>query len=302
MRARLAGLLLLAGCATPPPHDAAGGDLEVALTALAATFHGDVGIYVRHLERGDEVAIAADTPFPTASLIKVPILGALFARIEAGELAWRQELVWQQSRRYPGEDLLASFADGATITLDKLVLLMLSLSDNTASLWCQELAGTGTAINTWLAANGCTTTRVNSRTPGREAAQQRFGWGVTTPREMASLLVRIRDRSLVGPAASDVMARCLGRSHWDGEALAALPPAVHAMSKQGAVNRSRSEVVLVHAPHGDYVFCVITANQRDESWRHDNEGFVLLREISAQLWRHFEPGAAPAPAVDAKYR
>jgi beta-lactamase class A len=47
--------------------------------------------------------------------------------------------------------------------------------------------------------------------------------------------------------------------------------------------------VLVHAPRGDYVFCVITRNQADTSWKSDNEGFVLLRAVSARLWQHFAP-------------
>jgi beta-lactamase class A len=48
--------------------------------------------------------------------------------------------------------------------------------------------------------------------------------------------------------------------------LSQIPPTVQVASKQGAVNQSRSEVVLVNAPSGDYVFCVITKNQQDESW------------------------------------
>ena len=89
----------------------------------------------------------------------------------------------------------------------------------------------------------------------------------------------------------------------DGEALASVPPTVATMSKQGAVNASRSEVVLVHAPHGDYVFCVITKNQQDQSWGDDNAGFVLLRDVSRILWQHFEPTAPyAAPAGAARFR
>jgi beta-lactamase class A len=60
-------------------------------------------------------------------------------------------------------------------------------------------------------------------------------------------------------------------------------------------------VVLVHAPSGDYVFCVITKNQQDESWEANNEGFVLLRKISRILWQHFEPNSdwSPAAGVEA---
>jgi beta-lactamase class A len=105
----------------------------------------------------------------------------------------------------------------------------------------------------------------------------------------------------VSPAASEEMYRHLTRSYWTGEALSQLPPTVQAASKQGAVDRSRSEVVLVNAPSGDYVFCLITKNQQDQSWTYDNEGYVLLRRVSALLWRHFEPRHpwTPAPGADA---
>ena len=270
--------------------------LEAQLEALVAPFDGDVGIYVRHLPSGQSVALRADELFPTASMVKVPILAALLERLERGELGYHDKLTYTKDRLYAGEDLLGSFGEGEPITLDKLAFLMITTSDNTASLWCQELAGTGVAVNQWLQANGFEATRVNSRTPGREDARAAYGWGQTTPREMAELLVGVRDRALVSPAASEEMARALGRIYWDGEALSAIPPDVATMSKQGAVNASRSEVVLVHAPHGDFVFCVITKNQADESWGHDNEGFVLLREVAATLWEHFEPGRPYRPA------
>src|SRR5690606_20829117 len=135
----------------------------------------------------------ADEAFPTASMIKVPILVGTFDAIERGELAFGQELVYTDSLEYPGEDLVGALAEGTTVPLSKLTLLMITTSDNTAALWLQHLAGTGTAINAWLEAHGFRTTRVNSRTPGREADRERFGWGQTTPREMAELLVLIRE-------------------------------------------------------------------------------------------------------------
>jgi beta-lactamase class A len=286
-------LLFATACSSAPraPLATLAGDLR----ALADTVRGDVGIYVRDLRTGDEVAIAADTPFPTASMIKVPILGALLAKVDRGELDYHQQLTYTKDRLYAGEDLLGAFADGEKVELSKVAMLMITTSDNTASLWCQELAGTGTAINDWLAGHGFAATRVNSRTPGRTAEQKEFGWGVTTPREMAELLVAARDGRLGSAAMCEELRRCLSRIYWDAEALASLPPEVHTLSKQGAVNRSRSEAVLVHAPAGDYVFCVITKNQQDQSWGRDNEGFVLLRAVSARLWRHFAPERPYAP-------
>ncbi|MFK7743214.1 MAG: serine hydrolase [Planctomycetota bacterium] len=280
---------LLTSCATSPPR-APLDSLHKPIATRIDAFDGDVGLYVRDLTTGETLAFDANSVFPTASMIKVPILCALFDRIERGELGYHDELTYTKARLYPGEDLLGAFGDGETVSLDKVAMLMITTSDNTAALWCQELSGKGTSINSWLAANGFEQTRVNSRTERRSAAQKRYGWGQTTPREMAELLVRIRNGQAVSAAASDEMRRCLQRIYWDGEALASIPPGVATLSKQGAVSQSRSEVVLVHTPNGhEYVFCLITNSQQDTRWEHDNEGFVLLRDVSRILWSHFAP-------------
>ena len=284
---------------TPPPRrDAA---LEARLQQLLTPFHGTVGVYVRHLKSGRYAAIRADEVFPTASMIKVPIMLAVFQQIADGRLGWLDTLTYRDSLLYAGEDdLLGKLRDSAPIPLAQVALLMITTSDNTASLWLQKLVGTGSAINAWLAGHGFDSTRVNSRTPGREDARKAYGWGQTTPREMADLLVMIRDQRAVSPAADQEMYRMLTRIYWNGEALSRVPPWIQAASKQGAVDHSRSEVVLVNAPSGDYVFSVITKGQADTTYASDNEGYVLLRRVSALLWSAFEPTHpwTPAPGVE----
>jgi beta-lactamase class A len=270
--------------------------LTKKVTELVKGFKGDVGVYVRHLKSGRTVAINADSLFPTASMIKVPITIGVFNKIEKGELRYDSTFIYKDSLLYAGEDILGSFKHGEKVSLSKLLMLMITTSDNTASLWCQSLAGGGVEINRWLEENGFNNIRVNSRTPGREAIRTKYGWGQTSPREMAELVVRLREGKVINARTSERIYRNLGRIYWDGEALSQIPSYIHTASKSGAVNRSRSEVVLVNAPHGDYVFCVITKNQQDESWQRSNEGYVLLRNISRLLWNYFEPDSRWKPA------
>ncbi len=284
--------------APKPVKDAA---LQARLDQLVAPFRGTVGIYVRHLKTGRYAAIRADEVFPTASMIKVPIMLTLFQEISDGRLGWLDTLTYRDSLLYAGEDdLLGKLRDSTPIPLAQVAMLMITTSDNTASLWLQKLVGSGTVINAWLAGHGFDSTRVNSRTPGREDARTRYGWGQTTPREMAELLVRIREQRAVSPAADQEMYRMLTRIYWNGEALSQIPPWTQAASKQGAVDHSRSEVLLVNAPSGDYVFSLITKNAVDSSYARDNEGYVLLRRVSAVLWSTFEPKHpwSPAPGVE----
>jgi beta-lactamase class A len=292
---------LLTSCSTAPRTMKEGPDpvLQQKLEALMRGFKGDAGVYVRQLSTGRSAAIRADELFPTASMIKVSIMCALFDKIERGELAYDQTMLYRDSLKYD-DGITGSFRDSTQIPLSELVMLMMSVSDNTAALWCQQLAGSGTTINDWLETNGFHGTRVNSRTPGRRTDWEAYGWGQSTPREMAELLTRIREGRAVSPDASEEMYRVLSKPYWDGEAVSQIPPTVQVATKNGAVDASKSEAVLVNAPSGDYVFCVMTKNQQDQRWEHDNEGYVLIRNVSKLLWQYFEPDSKwePAPGME----
>lgn len=274
--------------------------LQRKLEALVAGFDGEVGIYVHNLKNGKTAAINPDSLFPTASMIKIPIMVGIFDKIARGELNPQAQLLYRDSLFYAGEDIVGNFKDSSTIALNKVQMLSITTSDNTGSLWLQQLAGGGLAINTWLANHGFVGTRMNSRTAGRQANWRKYGWGQTTPREMARLVTMIREGKAVSPSASERMYRNLGRIYFDDVALSQIPHTVQTASKQGALNQSKSEVVLVNAPSGDYVFCVITNGQKDERWAPDNAGSVLIREISKTIWQHFEPKSTwkPAPGVE----
>jgi beta-lactamase class A len=305
---RPAGVLLLGLClAAAPLHAQASHPderpdrgLQRELEQAVAGFHGKIGVYVRNLRTGRTAAINADSVFPTASMIKVPILIATFDAIQRGALHFNDSLTYRDSLLYPGGDILGMAKDSSAIDLSRVIMLMVTMSDNTAALWLQKLAGTGTAINAWLATNGFDSTRMNSRTPGRQGNWEIYGWGQTTPREMARLLTMIREEKAVSPAASQQMYRTLTRIYWNGQALSQIPPWVQAASKSGAVDASRSEVVLVNAPSGDYVFSVITKENADTSWAASNEAWILTRKISALLWARFEPKHPwhPAPGAE----
>ncbi|HAL83597.1 MAG TPA: serine hydrolase [Mucilaginibacter sp.] len=258
-------------------------------------FNGQAGIYVHNLKTGKTAAINADTLFPTASMIKVSIQCGLMDKIEKGEMQYNQKLVYRDSLLYKGEDILGSFKDKDTIEVSKVALLMITMSDNTASLWLQKLVGAD-YLNHWLDVNGFKVMRDNSKATGRGAMHAKYGWGVTTPYEMCRLFTIIRNGEAVSAAASERMIRNLGRIFWDNIALSQIPPYIHTISKQGALDDYRSETVLVNAPHGDYVFSVITNNNKDQRWTQDNEADVLIRKVSALLWHYFEPKSDWKPA------
>lgn len=270
--------------AQPPKTDK---KLQAQVQQLLTGFRGDVGVYIKNLRTGKTVAINADTLFPTASMVKIPILIGIMDKIKRCEYSYHQELVYKDSLLYAGSDILGSFKNNETIELSKVIMLMLTTSDNTASLWLQSLAGTGTRINTILDSLGCKDTRVNSRTPGREGNRSQYGWGQTTPYEMAGLMEKIYNRQVLSDSLDAQMLRLLGRNYWDEQAIGQIPPHIFVASKNGAVDASRSEVLLAMAPRNPYLFCICTKNNQDKSWGKNNEAWVLAQKLSKLLWGYY---------------
>jgi beta-lactamase class A len=253
-------------------------------------FNGVIGVYVKNLRTGKIVAINADTVFPTASIVKVPILVGVIDKIEKKQLGYEQELIYKDSLLYAGSDILGSFKSNEKVLLKKVLMLMMTTSDNTASLWLQSLAGTGTRINEIMDSLGLKDTRVNSRTTGRENNRTQYGWGQTTPYEIGTLFEKIYNNQVISSSACERMMRSLGRNYWDlNEAISMIPPTIEVFSKNGCVNAVRSEVLLVNAPNNPYIFCIFTKNNKDVSWTRENEAWTLARKLSGLVWEYFEP-------------
>ncbi len=280
----LVGNVFIANCQKQKPDK----PLQRQIEALVTGFNGQVGIFVKNLRTNRIASINADTIFPTASMVKVPILIGVMDKINNGELQYHQPLTYKDSLLYAGVDILGSFKNNEQIDMSKVIMLMLTMSDNTASLWLQSLAGGGKRINEILDGLGFKFTRVNSRTPGRESNRTQYGWGQTTPYEMATLFEKIYRGEIISDSASQKMLRLMGRDFWDEEAISQIPSTIFVAAKSGAVDASRSETLLVMAQKNPYIFSIITKNNKDKSWGKNNEAWILTRKLSKLLWNHFK--------------
>jgi beta-lactamase class A len=264
--------------------------LEKEISELVSGFHGTVGIYVHDLKKDRVAMINADTVFPTASIVKIPIMIGIMDKIQNKELEYHQPMIYKDTMNYDhGEDILGAFKPDEKILLSKLMLLSISLSDNNASLMLQGIAGGGQRINFLLDSLGFINTKVNSRTPGREKDREIYGWGETTPREIVRIMEQIEKGEVLSQKSSDRMLRTLGRQYWDEEAVSQIPPNIFVATKSGALNENRNEILYVNAPN-PYIFSIFTKNNVDQSWDYNNEAWVLTRKLSALLFKYFNPG------------
>ncbi|HET7374960.1 MAG TPA: serine hydrolase, partial [Gemmatimonadaceae bacterium] len=76
------------------------------LDAIAKTHHGVLGYAVLNLDTGERLSLRGDETFPTASLIKVPILVTLYDLAEKKELSLDDPLTVLKIDQVPGSGAL----------------------------------------------------------------------------------------------------------------------------------------------------------------------------------------------------
>ncbi len=179
--------------------------LQARLQSLAASHHGDVALYAEQLNTGRRVALNADTPVQTASVIKLTILFEAMEQVRAGKAHWEEPLTLNKGDAVSGSGVLMFFDTPLRLTLKDVLTMMVIVSDNTATNLAIDRLGID-AINERIAWMGLKDTHLYKRimkppTGPMPADQPKFGLGKTTAREMATVMERIGRCELAGPGA-----------------------------------------------------------------------------------------------------
>lgn len=276
-----------------PPGPRRLADLQKTLEAIAAAHKGTLGYALRHLGTGETLGRRADEPFPSASTIKIAILGEALRKQQAGEVGYYDS--WPLEKRFVrgGAGFLQNYRDGVKVELKELLHLMITVSDNTATAMLVDKLGT-MAVNAYLDAHGLKKTRLltqlpESALPDLKDLAATYGLGVTTPADMVMFLTLLRGNKAGTPAACDEMRRLLSHQYFDDLIAGGVPPGVQVASKSGALNESRSDIALVSAPSGDYALAVYTKDNADQSWERTNAAEEAIRAIGRAVWAFYEP-------------
>jgi beta-lactamase class A len=243
--------------------------LPAPIDAIAGTFPGEVGIYVRTMDDAPpRVALRADEHFASASVIKVLIMVTAYRAFERDPALRTTTVRLRASDRIGGSPVLAHARGGERFTLLELVRAMIVASDNTAANALITFFGFG-PINATAARFGLERTRL-----GRHFADEVPSWrasgNITTPRDMGELLYLIERGSreaiptVASPAICREMIEVLLRQRYRGMIPAGLPPSVSVADKVGEVTGVRNDVAIVE-PFGDvpYVIAVLSRNVVD---------------------------------------
>ena len=276
---------------------AADNDLDARVSALTAPFKGSVMLYAKNLSTGRDFGRGADTKVRTASTIKLPILCALESLIDAGKVRWDERLALKADDKVTGSGVMGNLADGTDLTVRNVAILMIIVSDNTATNLILDRI-TADAVNDYLDAIGLPLTRSNRKVRGDGTKlkdptgwsraglieeNKKYGLGVTTPREMVRLLELLEQGKVVSPAVSKDVLDIMKMQH-EREGIARhAPDEVEIASKHGSLDALRSDVGIVYTPGGPIAIAITVDDMPDTDYSPDNVGDKLIWELGQVL-------------------
>jgi len=275
--------------------------LETQLQTLAKAHHGHATLYAHDLNSGKTVAINADTPVPTASVIKLTVLLEALKQIQEGKAHFDDKLALTKENQVEGSGVLMFFDVPQTLTLKDVLTMMVIVSDNTATNAAIDELGLKNIDDRiqWLGLKDTWLYKKVAKPPvgPMPADQKQFGLGKTTAREMASIMERFATCNLNAPgntakptdqdeklceAAMHMLKNQFYRNSIPRylETIDTTEGESKIANKTGALDEVRNDVGVVFAKNGPVIISEFTYGNQDKSWTPDNDAEVLLAKLS----------------------
>ena len=279
-----------------PPVHADTSALRRVLDSIADAHHGVVGYSVIDLETGAHLSRRGDETFPTASLIKVAILTTVYDLVAKGQLSLDDPLTVLKIDQVPGSGVVQFLHNGTILTVHDAAWLMSTISDNTAT---NLLLDRIIIRRVWAKMDslGLPHTRVHSKTFLRSSSvamdsSAKYGFGVTTPNEMAHLFELMARGKAVNPSSDSAMLDILEHNTTDFM-LQRYAGGARAAHKDGETDEVRTECTLWYL-RNRVVACVMTKENKDQRWILDNEPQLTMANMGLAIINAFG-GVPPAP-------
>ncbi len=101
----------------------------------------EIGFSATHLPSGQTVAINPGRLFPTASVFKIPVMVEVYRQADEGRFRLADRLPMADPQRVIGSGVMQKLDNGLAMTIRDLVMLMIIISDNTATNMLLDLVG-----------------------------------------------------------------------------------------------------------------------------------------------------------------
>jgi beta-lactamase class A len=273
--------------------------MQNVMDSYARHHHGKVALYAKDIRTGKTVAINADEPVNTASVIKVAIMLEAMYQVKEGRASFDDVLQLRKEDQVSGSGVLLLFRPPAQINLETALALMITQSDNTATNLVLARIGREN-VNQRLRSLGFTlTTSIRPISRPKEGDQspelKPFGIGRTTAREMGRILESIDRCDLADPKLCAKMVDMMEHQFWRNciphylEDADTTEVPSHVANKTGSLDHVRNDVGIVYTKNGPIVISAFTYENVDTSWTPENEAELLIARMAKTIIDGWSP-------------
>ena len=235
---------------------------EVAQAVRRAEAFGTVGVALEGPD-GQRWSHHGDRRFKAASVVKIPLMIEVYRRVEAGTLRLDEAHALTDADRAPGSGVLLHLHAGLAPTIEDLVYLTMSISDNTATNLLIRRVGMA-AVNQTIRALGMTASVLAREMKGRPAEPgEEENWA--TPEDYLGVVRLLLDGQAAGPAGTAAMVTMLERQQNGRRIGRYVPdaPGVRWGSKTGGLKGVTNDVGFVTGPGGRLILAVFCEGMAD---------------------------------------
>jgi beta-lactamase class A len=255
--------------------------LKASIQKLLPQYKGmSSGTFLIDLDSGNYVDLDGSNNFSAASTIKVPVLVAFFQDVDAGRIRLDEKLTVRKDLIGGGSGELQGYPVGTQFTALDVVTKMITISDNTATNMLIDRLGGISALSQRFKSWGLSSTTISNLLPDLQ------GTNMTSPKELASLLVRVGQGELVSLKSRDRMLDIMRRTINNSQLPQGLGEGAMIAHKTGDIGKLIGDVGLVDMPNGKrYAIAVLV-----KCPFNDTRAYDLVQKVSRLTYQHLSGG------------
>lgn len=251
-------------------------DLQNIVNSSAA----QTGFMAVDLTTGETIGINSDLVFAQASAIKIPILMEVYKQAHEKKFSLSELKVLLPVNTVGGSGILNTMVDPVSLSIRNLCVLMITLSDNSATNTLIDLVGMQ-AINSTMQTLGFSNTRVQRKMIDAQASR-RGDENISTPAEAAKILNLLYQGKFIDKPTSDGILSILKKNgRENSRVVKGLPSGVNIAFKPGGLNGVSTEWSIIFLDGRPYALAVM------ENFKLPGGSPDVIESISKTLYNYY---------------
>lgn len=248
--------------------------LEKSIAQELKGFDGTAGVVIKDLGHNWEIVSNENTPIPSASMVKIPVMMSYFYASKEGVIDLNSNICITNRAKSPGSGLLKNVCPGENFTIEELIGLMITHSDNTAANILIDRLGFD-AINGYFIRMGLKHTDLVRKMMDFKLRKKGVE-NYTTARDMANLLEMLYRNRFLNSAISKKCLEILAAQKVNDRIPKKLPAGTIVAHKTGLENGLCHDAGIVYTNKGNFLICILTKH----NYKNAHAAKKLIADIS----------------------